>query len=99
MKTTLGVYVSPSLKLFCSNGINGVYYTVYGLKYTQIIKKNQTTTINNATNINKYGYGTMSSVGLHNPVCLGQNVVIQGIDYSEDLNGCFCAAMLIQKKI
>ena len=87
MKTTLwSSMFLPSLKLFVVMALMVFIIPVYGLKYTQVaIKKNQTTTINNATNINKYGYGTMSSVGFTQPGLLkGQNAVMQGIVYSED---------------
>ena len=57
MKTTLwSSMFLPSLKLFVVMALMVFIIPVYGLKYTQVaIKKNQTTTINNATNINKYG--------------------------------------------
>ena len=93
-------YVSPFFETVCSNGINGVYYTGLWFEiYASGYKKNQTTTINNATNINKYGYGTMSSVGFTQPGLLkGQNVVIQGIDYSEDLKWMFLCGYVDPKE-
>jgi|GEM_PF-944686 hypothetical protein len=101
MKTTLWSFMFlPSLKLFVAMALMVFIIPVYGLKYTQVaIKKNQTTTINNATNINKYGYGTMSSVGFTQPGLLkGQNVVIQGIDYSEDLKWMFLCGYVDPKE-
>jgi hypothetical protein len=72
-------------------GLILVTLPTYCLKYTQAaVKLNQTTTINNATNINKYGYSSKAAVGFTQPgLSKGQNVVIQGIDYSEDLKWMF----------